>query len=24
LDKQQEFGHMKHKMKDKMRERRNW
>jgi Spy/CpxP family protein refolding chaperone len=24
LDSQEKFGHMKHKMKDKMRERRNW
>jgi Spy/CpxP family protein refolding chaperone len=24
LDKQNQFGHMKHKMKNKMKERRNW
>lgn len=24
LDKQEQFGHMKHKMKNKMQERRNW
>ena len=24
LDKQEQFGHMKHKMKNKMRERRDW